>query len=216
MANKIHIFKNNDKDPIKEQHDLKNLGNHVRGSRICLVGPPNSGKSNVLKNLIVNQEPAFDQIYIFHIDSSTKEYECLNANLVTSTEDLPILEELEPQKKILVIFEDVDFSSMKKIDVILLDKYLRFGCSHKGLTCYISTQNFFTIPTSLRRKIDIFYVFQVDNATRQLYLRYLPFSKAVVEELLNKYLGKQYDCICLDNSGHPIKLRHNIFTEIKL
>lgn len=36
------------------------------------------------------------------------------------------------------------------------------------------------------------------------------------ELLIEKYLGERFDSICLDMSGHPVKLRHNVFEPIDI
>ena len=212
---KLHVFTNRDKDGIKEEHDMKNLANHIRSSRILLVAPPGCGKTNTIFNLIVNQSPAFDKIYIFHIDASTQEYESLNAEIITDSSELPTSEEIDPHTKILVIFEDVDFSSMKQKDVSILDRYLRYNCTHKGLTLYLATQNYFTIPVSMRRKVDVTYFMRADEATMSYYARNLNLNKKKFQSICDCYLQKQFDSICVDFS-HPIKLRHNIFTPITI
>lgn len=213
---KVHIFSNEDKDNIKEAHDLRNLANHVRSSRIILCGSPGCGKSNVVKNLITNQSPPFDEIYIYHIDTSTKEYDKINGKIVTSTDQLPSIQELDG-RKILIIFEDCDFGSQSwsKKDLIYLDKYLRYACTHKGVSVYICCQDYFSVPVSFRRKINVYYLFKSDNATQVLMKRFLPVSKNIINELMEKYLEKDYSNICIDTT-HPIPFRHNIFDEIKL
>lgn len=213
---KLFVYSNDDKDGIQEPQDLVNLANHVRSSRIILAGHPGCGKSNTIKNLIVNQSPPFDEIYIFHIDSDTREYDKLNAKIVMDVSELPTLADLDPETKTLIIYEDVDFTSMKNKDVVLLDKYLRYGATHKGCSVYISCQDYFTVPVSMRRKISITYIFKVDDATLSLYCRNLSITREMFELLIEKYLGERFDSICLDMSGHPVKLRHNVFEPIDI
>ena len=44
--------------------------------RILIIGSSESGKTNVLLNLIENQ-PAIDKIYLYAIDSQEAKYQCL-------------------------------------------------------------------------------------------------------------------------------------------
>ena len=214
MAKKPFIFSNADKDGIHEDHDLKNLANHVRSSRIILAGSPGCGKSNIIKNIIINQKPKFEEIYIFHIDSNTKEYETSGAKICTDVSELPDLDNIDPENKCLIIYEDLDFTSMKQKDITLLDKFLRYGCTHKGCMIIIACQDYYTVPVSMRRKCSITYIFKTDEATASLYRRNLSITKIMFEYLIEKYLSSKYASLCLDMSGHPVILRSNMFTPI--
>jgi GTPase SAR1 family protein len=212
----LKVFTNADKDPIKEKHDLHNLANHPRSSRILISGPPSSGKSNIIKNLIVNQSPEFDSCYLFHIAKQTKEYEDLGCTIVENADELPKLDEIDPSEKLIIIFEDVDYSSLKKNDIVILDKYLRYGASHLGITIIVACQNFYSLPAAMRRKVDIYYITRSDTATMDLMCRNFSLTKNKFNELIDKYLSEPYDNLCFCNNGHPVKIRHNIFTPINL
>lgn len=210
----LKVFTNADKDPIHEDHDLKNLANHIRSSRILLSGPPHSGKSNILKNLIINQSPEFDEIYLFCADPDTKEYEQLDVKMVSCTDELP--RKFEPDVKNLVIFEDLDYSGLTKKDISDLDRYLRVVASHKGVSIYMCCQNFWSLPAKMRRKVDVYYITRSDDATMSMLGRNFSIDKKKFRYLIDTYLSKNYDSLCFDSSGHPIKIRHNVFTPVNM
>jgi energy-coupling factor transporter ATP-binding protein EcfA2 len=210
----LKVYTNGDKDPISEPHDLVNLANHPRSSRILISGNPGSGKSNIVKNILCAQSPEYDKCYLFHICKKTKEYEDLGCEIVTTAEELPNLDDITPNEKMVIIFEDVDYSSLKKNDIILLDKYLRYGCTHLGLTCIICCQNFYSLPVSMRRKIDIYYITRMDTATMSIICRNFSITKKRFILLTDEYLSNPYDSLCFCDNGHPVKIRHNIFTPI--
>ena len=73
--------------------------------RLCCVGPPNVGKTNVIYNIIYHKKPPFEKIFILHNDNSTKEYQNIDAEYL---EELPDIEEIDPDVKQLIIIEDID------------------------------------------------------------------------------------------------------------
>ena len=75
MKAKVVAFDNSDKkkaekwDDKKDKHGNLDLANFPCPFRCLLLGPPNSGKSNLIKNLIIHQKPRFTDIYVIHQDS---------------------------------------------------------------------------------------------------------------------------------------------------
>ena len=63
MKAKVVAFDNSDKkkaekwDDKKDKHGNLDLANFPCPFRCLLLGPPNSGKSNLIKNLIIHQKP---------------------------------------------------------------------------------------------------------------------------------------------------------------
>ena len=56
----------------------KNIGNFPSPSRILLLGPWGVGKSCLIKNLILQQRPRFQEVYLIHADAFiSKEYDDL-------------------------------------------------------------------------------------------------------------------------------------------
>ena len=216
MTNKIHVFTNDDKDPIKEPHNLINLADHKRSSRIIITGPPDSGKSNIVKNLIINQNPAFDEIYLVTPDITTKEYNSLCCNMCSSYEELPKYEDIDPSTKTLIIFEDYEFDDLNKKELKFIDAYFRYACTHKGMTIYMCCQNYFTIPPKLRRKANITYFARFDDRTMSIIFGSLGICQKKFQYLCDVYLKDNHDFVCIDSSGHPVKYRHNIFDPIKI
>lgn len=216
----IFIFENADKDHLNEKIDNDNLANHQRGSIVIITGKKNSGKSNLAKNLIVNQSPEYDEIIIFAKDEFGKEYEKLNAIIVSNISDLPTIEylaECKYEKKILILFEDMDFGDKKIFnndDLVYLSHLIRVTCSHHGLTMYFLCQNFYNIPISFRKNADIFYFFKMDIMTGKHMLKNSGKTADDIGYLIKKYLAKPHDNICIDLI-HPIMIRHNIFIPIE-
>lgn len=217
MQHKIHVFENKDKGPIQEDHDMDNLLNYKRGFRALYIGLPNSGKTNVIFNTILNQRPIFDRVILVPLDRSTKEYDHVNAQ-ICEVDDL--VKEGMPKydaEKILIVLEDIAFSDWSRKQMNEIGKYLRYQCSHNGTSLIISLQNMFSCPPSIRRLCTHITLFKTPSRkTASLYSQSIDLDHDIFNKLCNKYLETQYNHITIANDGHPIKLRLNSFNEIDL
>jgi hypothetical protein len=72
----IVIFHNPEKENRRRLGKAEYMPNS--SSRILLSGPPDSGKRNVILNVIHRMDPPPDVIHIVHCDPDTIEYDCLN------------------------------------------------------------------------------------------------------------------------------------------
>ena len=55
-----------------EQFDHANIGNLAHPFRCILIGSPNCGKSTIVKNVVMHQQPEFDRVIVWHCDPETK------------------------------------------------------------------------------------------------------------------------------------------------
>lgn len=163
---KLFHFENADKDVWNGRDDAKSGVGFRRGSRCISVGNPGTGKSNAVCNKVADSDPAYDLIYIYTVSRVSKEYDKINYIHVNSIQDLPQQEELTSDKKILIILEDMD--AIPRKDIPIIDTYLRFSCSHLGVTFCIVCQNFFSILPSFRRKMDVFILHMTNIDSRIL------------------------------------------------
>ena len=116
---------------------------------MILCGGPNSGKTNYIYNILYNKSPAFERIIIFHNDPSSKEYQNVQADYV---EELPPIEEIDPEIMNLLIIEDIDFKNgLNRKQKSLLDRY--YGCfsTHNNISIILTSQDAFSIPPNIRR-----------------------------------------------------------------
>lgn len=209
----MQVFKNGDKDLIKEEYDMINLGNHIRSSVVFITGGLSSGKSNLVKNLIHCQNPPFFKVQCIVADKETKEYE-KGCDVIDNVNDIIDYKKLLPNQKLAIIFEDCEFENMRKRDIDVCEHLCRTGASHYGVSVYILAQNFFSCPPKIRRKVNVFYIHRIDDATMSLLHRNLSISKNKFDVICEEYLKNKYDSICIDLTGHPVVLRSNIFNKI--
>lgn len=210
----MQVFINKDKDDIREDDDTECLSNFKRGSRVLITGPPNFGKSNIVKNLIINQAPPFKYIQIFVADKNTKEYEF--GEKISTIDEIMDYTKLNKDEKLLIVFEDVEFHSMKKKELEYIDKLCRFGCTHLGVSVIISCQNYFGCPISLRRKIDIFYLLKMDKQTSELISRTIPLNKTQFRTLCDMVFINRFDSMCIDSTHSTSTFRRNLNENISI
>ena len=134
-------------------------------SRIILNGASGSGKSNCLLNLIVGMN-CFDKIYLFvknpqeplynfFINEMMEIEKKMDTSILTvSTEldDLPEVDDFDPQCNNLVVFDDMISEKSIKLKRIQ-DLWIR-GRKHNITTIFLS-QSFYKIPQLVRQNSDI-------------------------------------------------------------
>ena len=119
LKNKIFVIPNEDKMWHEQPSD--NLCSFPHPFRCCLIAPPNSGKSLILKNIMVQTQPPFEKIYLVHNDVETQEYN--NIDLEYLDNAIPSIEEFDPTRKNLLIIEDIDYKNLPKAEKSMLDRH---------------------------------------------------------------------------------------------
>jgi hypothetical protein len=211
---KIFVLPNADKDDWREELDHNNLCNFRRSFKMLISGRPSSGKTNLIKSIIIHQEPAFDDILICHLDKNTKEYDDTDGKMIDVNE-LPEPEDIEPDNKLLVILEDADFDALGRREREKINKYLRYVCSHRGLSFIIACQDPFCVPPTYRKKIDIYILFRFDPTTISILAKKCESTKEEFKYLFDKHITGCHDNLCVDLTGSPYLIRKNIFEVLR-
>ncbi len=115
MVNEIIPIKNADKTHTEkwtESRAKKDISNLPNPSRILLLGPPSVGKSTLIKNLIIHQDPPFEEVYLVHEDAEyTNEW--LDLEPTECFSEIPDLEFWERDegkfKKRAIILDDLEY-----------------------------------------------------------------------------------------------------------
>ena len=147
INNKLIVLPNEDK-LFHEEPDYKNLCNFPHPFRMILCGPPNVGKTNIIYNILVNKHESFEKLIIFYNDPSTREYQNVDADYV---EELPPIEDIDPETLNLLIIEDVDYKNLNRKQKSLLDRYFGVFSTHHNISIIITSQDAFSIPATIRR-----------------------------------------------------------------
>jgi len=120
LPNEILPIKNVDKQFHEHWGTKRNLLNIPHPFRGVLLGPPNSGKSTVIKNILLRADPPFEHIVIIHCDvDGTQEYDDVK-HVMLST--IPQPEDWPGQVKTLVILEDLEFKTLPPNQKKALDR----------------------------------------------------------------------------------------------
>ena len=185
--------------------------------RVCLVGKPNVGKSTFIKNLIIRQNPPFEEIIVIHCDAkNTKEYKQLG-DCVKMISEVPSPDQWEGKKKTLVICDDIDFKGANKQQAKNMSRLCGYVSTHKNISVYITQQDFHEVPCIVRRCCNCMIVWKLDDHTSMA-------SIAVKCGLKPSHLRTIFETICTGDKdslmidctvGTPAKLRKNGYKIIK-
>jgi hypothetical protein len=164
IKKKLIIFDCEDKiDKNRERWTpARDWDNFPAPYRCILCGPPNSGKSSVIKNLLIDAKPGFDVILLLHFSQTTKEYEKMDCDILDGMPDPESFIEDDGLKKLLII-EDIEYSHMSKDDLQKLDRLYGYTSSHCNLSIYLTSQEFNKIPVCARRNSNVFIIFKSND-----------------------------------------------------
>lgn len=149
LPNELLALPNADKKFHEKWKDSRNMLNIPHPFRCVCLGPPNCGKSNVVKNLLIRAKPAFEQVFVIHCDPGyTKEYDDIGGILLN---DIPTPEQWEGKVKTLCVLDDLEFKGMNKDQKRNLDRLFGFVSTHKNISCILCSQDPFNVPPIVRR-----------------------------------------------------------------
>ncbi len=213
IKQKIYVFENNDKKTFKENPDSSNIGNFICPFRMILCSSPNRGKTNISKNIILQQNPPFEKIIVYHLDNTTQEYNDIDCDLITELPD--DYEIYNTPKKTLIIFEDIPFEFLNKKEKKKANDLLTYFSTHKNISIIMSTHHPFSISPSFRSKVNIMILWKNMNA-KPLYeiAQRMNITKDTIDYIFNNICTNHYDNLCIDQSGSGPILRKNIYEVI--
>jgi hypothetical protein len=137
-------------------------------ARIGVIAPSGSGKTQWLLNFVAKSSDTFGHIIVAY-KSSEPLYECLrdkigskNITFYTKLTDLPNPNDLNMGKKqILMIFDD---QVAERVQTKIEEYFLRGRKVGGGISmCYLS-QNYFQIPTLIRRQFNYVIILKLSGS----------------------------------------------------
>lgn len=142
---------NLDKAFHEKWDDKRDMLNIPHPFRLLCLGPPNVGKSTIVKNILIRAKPVFEEVVVVHIDSDyTKEYDDLGDN-VEILNEIPAPEDWEGRVKTLVVLDDLEFKGMNKQQKRNLDRLVGYCSTHKQISIILCSQDAFNVPPIVRR-----------------------------------------------------------------
>lgn len=206
-------FVNKDKRTHERWTRDRDLGNIPHPARIILAGPPGSGKSTAIKNLLLRADPPYKKILIICTDPNfTQEYADVDH---IALNECPHPKDFPGREKWAVILEDLDFTAMTRTQKYNLNRLFGYVSSHKNITIMLSVQDPIACPTFARRAAN-FFIFAKSpdvNATAAIASR-VGMNKTLLLKLFG-LCPQPYDTIWIDGTFNtPAPLRKNCYTII--
>jgi len=216
LPKKILPIDNPDKEFHEAWDDKRDMLNIPHPFRSVLLGPPNVGKTTVVKNLIIRQDPPFEEIFVIHCDSGyTKEYDDLGDN-IQMLNSIPAPEEWTGIAKTLVVLDDLEFKTMNKDQRRNLDRLFGYVSTHKNISCVLCSQDPFNVPPIVRRCSNLWVLWRCSdldsmaNCSRKTGLKSADFNT-----IFNNFMKEYKDSLWIDMTDKtPYPMRKNGFTLI--
>jgi hypothetical protein len=115
---------------------------------VCL-GPPNVGKTLIVKNILLRANPPFEELKIIHCDPDyTKEYDDVDGEFL---DEIPHPSELAGEVKTLFVLDDLEYKGMGKEQKSNLDRLFGNASTHKNISVILCSQDPFNVPVGVRR-----------------------------------------------------------------
>lgn len=223
--NKLIIFDCVDKKHNEKWTPSRSLINKPRPYRCALIAPPNSGKSSLMKNIILHASPEYSKIFVW-ANSASNEWSDY-ADVMLSSDDIlnddGTLFTTDIEGHRLLIIEDIELQhTQKKLKekVALLFKHIS---SHYQLTILVAVQEYKMITPDIRSNLNVFCINlnirdieSIANLGKKIGVSYKQF-KSMFTKLKNIVENKQYSYVVVDNTiNAPAPLSINFFEELDI
>ena len=215
LPNHILALPNPDKEFHEEWTPGRNMLNIPHPFRCVALGPPNVGKTTIVKNLLLRADPPFKRIFVIHCDINfTQEYDDVGGEMLDS---IPTPEEWDGTEKALVVLDDLEFKQMPKDQKRNLDRLFGFVSTHKNISCILCSQDPFNVPPIVRRCSNLWILWKcLDLDAMSTVARKTGMKSTGFNSIFNHLLLKPKDSLWLDMTDHsPYPMRKNGFTIIK-
>tara|TARA_R110001606_G_scaffold156605_1_gene299388 strand:+ start:2176 stop:2841 length:666 start_codon:yes stop_codon:yes gene_type:complete len=213
---KIIGLDNPDKTFHEEWSKSRDLLNFPHPFRAVMLGTPNCGKGNFIKNIIIRAKPEFEEIYCIHCDAEyTKEWEDIGAVML---DEIPDPKAWEGKVKTLVVIDDYELQGLSKIQKHNLDRLFGFVSTHKNISVCLALQDAFSVPPIVRRCSNIFVLWKVaDLDSMSRIARKVSVPVKVFNQIFKNHMPNVHDSLTVDmTSKSPCVLRKNGYERIEI
>ena len=179
--------------------------------RACLMGPPHSGKTLAIKNIILRCKPTFDRVIVIHgLGDSTREYDDIDPEMVTS-DMRPMKFFKERDSKCLVILDDIDFKGLSKHDSHILNRLYGTLSTHNNISVINATQDMFQLPPIVRRCSNFYILWRPAELNGlSVMARKAGIRTHKLLELFENHCPGTHDSVWVDKTEHtPFPIRIN-------
>ena len=211
LPNRLIGLGNRDKGFHEHWYKGRNMLNIPHPWRAVLLGPPNVGKTTVIKNLILRAQPEFQEIFVIHCDvDGTHEYDDLDCEMLS---EIPDPASWEGEVKTLVICDDIPLKEMAKDQKSNLDRLFGYVSTHKNISVALTSQDTFNVPPSVRRCANIFVMWKmVDIDSLATTARKSGLKSNSMYSIFSQLMTGSKDSLWLDlTTDSPYPMRKNGF-----
>lgn len=219
MQNKLFVIENPDKTWHEKWKPGRNLCDIPHPYQCIIMGPPNSGKTTIIYNLIANAHPEFDFIIVVHCDPTyTKEYDILGLDNFEIMEEIPPIDELNGKEKTLMVLDDLEYKFMDNVQKRRLDRIFGNASTHKNLSVISTAQDPINIPPCIRRTANLIILFKMfDTPTIANVCRKSELTVKQFTYIFDNIIKKSNDSFWIDLSKKtPAPYRMNCYDIIDL
>ena len=215
----IIAFPNKDKSFQEKWHPKRDLLDLPWSFRAVFCGPPSSGKSTIVKNIILKARPLYKKVMVVHYGGEgTRDYDEIDGIEVVPLSGMPDPVDINPKKeKMLLVLEDIPLSSINREQKQKIDRLYGYSSSHRGVSVICCCQDAFDCPVGARRCSNIFLLWkQPDLNALQTMASRTGYTSNEFRSLF-KLCKKKHDSIMIDlTEGSPCPLRFNCYTPIAI
>lgn len=196
----------------------RNLLDLPHAFRVCILGKVGLGKSTLGKNIFLRcqmGEKPFEELYIVHGSTNTKEYDELEPTMMLS--DIPEPADLvDNDKKTLIIIDDFEMTKLSKESLKNLSSLFRFVSSHHNISLIVSYQSFFDVPPIVRKCCNVFIIYRPNNDDELVTIgRRVGLKKHEIMDIFDEVLPEKRDTLMVDlTEDTPAPLRKNLWEVI--
>ena len=210
------VFHNPDKMDGEHWDSRRSLANFPRPWRAVAAGPPSSGKSSLIANLVAYARPPYARVIVVSVDPEAHEWQtlCPGCEVLEEIPDFRDIERNEGEHN-LVILEDLALNHLDKTQAERLDRLYGHGSSHRNTSVISTAQDIFRLPVCARRQSNIFHLWKAPDV-RSLHevAERVGLRKGELMDLFSLCTEK-HDSITLDlTDGTPAPLRKNLFHKV--
>jgi hypothetical protein len=208
LPNKLIIINNPDKKFHEKWYPRRNPLNIPHPFRCLAIGPPNSGKTLVIKNILLRARPKFKQVIVIHCDGGTSEYKDVGATMLSEIPDADDWGHDGIKK--LVIVDDLELKNMDKTQKRNLDRLFGYVSTHCNVSVILTSQDGFNVFPAVRRCSNVQIMWRTpDLDSLGCLSRKVGLNSKDLKILFDRHMKSKHDSLWLDqtnNSPYPLRL----------
>jgi len=211
LPNKLFAIPNADKAFHEKWYKGRNMINIPHPWRGMFIGPPNKGKSQTIKHILLRTKPEFEEVFCVHCDGKyTDEWDDVGVQML---ESIPAPDEWLGEVKTLVILDDLEYNGMDKIQKSNLNRLFGYVSTHKNISVALTSQDAFNVPSSVRRCANLWVMWRCpDMDAMSMVGRKSGIKAKNFNGIFDQLLCEEYDSLWLDTTAKtPYPKRKNGF-----